>query len=271
MVQQTRAIKQVVIRRLDRVPPWTAWLIGGVPGLLLASAVLGLEGAQRLVAAALLVVAVAALAWWLGAHVRLSRVGLPPPRPVTRPVVQPLEDQSSEGAGESDEVAPPAAEPPPVEDPLLDMVPLPGGTFWMGSDRAIDPTSYQDEQPRHKVRLSPFLMARTPVTRGLWRRVMSDQAASEWRRTVPSQWNDGDDDLPATHVRWPDAVAFCNALSLASGRRPYYRVDGDRWSPDPAPAASGGYRLPTESECRRCFGSGAWARVSRAGRSPRAS
>ncbi|GAA1184902.1 formylglycine-generating enzyme family protein [Nesterenkonia xinjiangensis] len=52
-------------------------------------------------------------------------------------------------------------------------------------------------------------------------------------------------DLPATGVRWFDAVTWCNTASEHDGREPAYRVDGGavRWKP-----AADGYRLPTEAE-----------------------
>ncbi len=238
-----------LIRRADGVWAWLAYLVGGLSGLLMTLAVLDIEGVPwRYVVAVMFAGALALLALWLGTHVRLSRVGLPPRRPIARVHRPSLDHLSKEELGASTEEAPPDEGPPPLEDPLLVMVPLAGGVFLMGSDPKTDPQAGSAEQPRHEVRLSPFLMARTPVTRGLWRRVMSDPDAGEWRRPVPSDWTSGDEDLPATHVPWHDAVAFCNALSMVSGLRPFYRVDGDVWSPDPEPAASGGYRLPTEAE-----------------------
>jgi formylglycine-generating enzyme required for sulfatase activity len=77
---------------------------------------------------------------------------------------------------------------------------------------------------------------------------MAAPVAGDWGRPVPEQWQDGDDALPATQISWFDALAFCNALSLISGRRPFYRQAGGHWSPDPDPAARTGYRLPTEAE-----------------------
>lgn len=39
-----------------------------------------------------------------------------------------------------------------------DMAWIPGGTFWMGSDR-----HYPEEAPAHRVRVAPFWIDRTPV------------------------------------------------------------------------------------------------------------
>ena len=144
---------------------------------------------------------------------------------------------------------------PPDPDPLIDMAALPGGRFWMGSP-SWDSGRYDDERPRHRVALSAFSMARTAVTRGLWRRVM-EQAPEPWRRALPEKWGEGDDELPATHVSWYDAVAFCNALSVLSGHAPCYSERGGEWVCD---WEAEGYRLPTEAE---------WEYACRGGRQSR--
>jgi formylglycine-generating enzyme required for sulfatase activity len=135
--------------------------------------------------------------------------------------------------------APRAPRPPhPVREPLIEMVELPGGTFWMGSDPAQDPLSGADERPRRQVRLGPFSMGGTPVTRGLYRLV---------RSTSPERWEASKDDdaLPANWLSWEDAVRFCNTLSERSGLRPSYRNTDAGWTCD---WDSDGYRLPTEAE-----------------------
>ena len=49
--------------------------------------------------------------------------------------------------------------------PSADMVPIPGGTFYMGSDR-----HYPEEAPAHRVTIAPFRIDRTPVTNRQFRR-----------------------------------------------------------------------------------------------------
>jgi len=134
---------------------------------------------------------------------------------------------------------PPLVPPPhPVHDPLIEMVQLPGGSFRMGSDKARDPQAYDDECPSREVRISPFAMARTPITRGLYRSLVKDS---------PSEWARGKDDatLPANYVSWDDALRFCNALSERSGLKPCYGRTAAGWDCD---WAADGYRLPTEAE-----------------------
>jgi formylglycine-generating enzyme required for sulfatase activity len=68
----------------------------------------------------------------------------------------------------------------------------------------------------------------------------------EWREGVNWQSNCAEgDDLPVTCVSWEDAVAFCNWLSKAEGRKPCYERSGEQWIWHPK---HDGYRLPTEAE-----------------------
>jgi formylglycine-generating enzyme required for sulfatase activity len=120
---------------------------------------------------------------------------------------------------------------------LLDMVELPGGTFWMGSAED-DEQDYEDEKPQHEVTVSGFAIGRVVVTRRLYRGLMAESPAA-WKR-------DQDDALlPANYVCWFDAVAFCNRLSERQGLTPCYRIEDTqvRWEQD-----ANGYRLPTEAE-----------------------
>jgi len=159
---------------------------------------------------------------------------------------------------------PPPAPSPPVPPPLLDMVPLAGGEFRMGSPPARDAEVREyaaewaeafgqqpdeaeanvrrwlkNEEPAHPVRVFQFHMARIPVTRGQWRALMPE-APKEWE-------SNGDDDAqPATHVDWFQALAFCNALSQREGWVPCYREEAEgRWH---WAREANGYRLPTEAE-----------------------
>lgn len=134
---------------------------------------------------------------------------------------------------------PPPAAPHVVEDVpgLLEMVELPGGEFRMGSGR-FNRQADSFEKPAHQVALSPFAIARFPVTRELYRSVLEDS---------PPEWEGLEDNgrLPANHVSWFDAVRFCNALSESRGLEPCYRIEGNEvaWN-----RRASGYRLPTEAE-----------------------
>jgi formylglycine-generating enzyme required for sulfatase activity len=125
------------------------------------------------------------------------------------------------------------ARPTRVRDGPLTMIELPGGQFLMGSPDT-DELADDDEKPQHRVTVSGFRMAVTPVTAGLYNEVMQ-------REPVPQ----AQERLPAVKVTWYDAIAFCNRLSVREGYRPCYRRRFKHWVCD---WHADGYRLPTEAE-----------------------
>ncbi|MGH9840269.1 MAG: SUMF1/EgtB/PvdO family nonheme iron enzyme [Blastocatellia bacterium] len=108
----------------------------------------------------------------------------------------------------------------------LEMIHIPGGEFLMGSNE------HYDEEPIHRVRLSPYFIGKYAVTQAQWEVVMGNN---------PSNFKG--DNLPVESVSWDDAVKFCEAISAKTGKT---------------------FRLPTEAEwemaCRAgstgkyCFG-----------------
>jgi formylglycine-generating enzyme required for sulfatase activity/uncharacterized caspase-like protein len=110
---------------------------------------------------------------------------------------------------------------------------IPAGEFLMGSSKDEDKDTFDNEFPRHRVRITrPFYLGVTEVTQGQYRAVTGQS---------PSQFK-GSDDMPVEEVSWNDAIAFCNKLSEAEGLKPYYRFGAGEQS------GGGGYRLPTEAE-----------------------
>lgn len=96
-----------------------------------------------------------------------------------------------------------------------EMVYVPGGTFVMGSARAI---SNPDEQPEHSVTLSSYCIDRTEVMQGCYARCVATGKC-----TVMKRANDGFDGYcnrafgdrdrhPANCVDWNEAVAYCASL-----------------------------------------------------------
>ena len=149
----------------------------------------------------------------------------------------------------------------------IDMVPIPAGTFWMGSSDGSgnpgnpsppDGSSDDDEQPRHEVTLTGFSMGKYQVTQEQYLAVMgsnpsnfqSNPATGEIQEKRPVEW-----------VSWYDALVFCNKLSLIEGLTPAYSINGstnpDDWGPVPESSdatwnavqiVGSGYRLPTEAQ-----------------------
>jgi formylglycine-generating enzyme required for sulfatase activity len=119
--------------------------------------------------------------------------------------------------------------PPP---PQTDVVFVAAGSFRMGSPDT-EPGRDTDEV-EHLVTLTRgFYMSRCEVTESQWVEVMGG--------------NDPGGSLPKTAVNWYDAVAYCNARSVADGLTPAYTIepgsDDVAWN-----QSAKGWRLPTEAE-----------------------
>lgn len=118
--------------------------------------------------------------------------------------------------------------------PSFEMVVVPAGSFRMGL--ADDDVTFDEFcRPGHEVTIPAFYLARTEVTRDLWRAVAALPRVSRDLPVEPPGPADGS--LPVTSVSWADANEFCLRLEEATGRA---------------------YRLPTESEWEyACLGGGA--------------
>lgn len=89
----------------------------------------------------------------------------------------------------------------------LQLVPIPGGTFQMGSEQG-----HSDERPLTQVTLRDFALGKTEVTQSQWQAVM---------RGNPSRFRGGDQ--PVENVSWDNAMAFCRRLTeraRAAGKLP---------------------------------------------------
>lgn len=109
---------------------------------------------------------------------------------------------------------------------LLQMVRIPGGV----SGRMAAEAPSLPEQ-----RVAPFDLARTPVTRALYKLV------TERRLERPG------DRRPQVEVTWLDAARFCNQLSELLGRVPAYEDTRSAEACAVVPDADG-FRLPTDAE-----------------------
>jgi uncharacterized protein (TIGR02996 family) len=112
---------------------------------------------------------------------------------------------------------------PAIENSVgMRLVLLPAGTFTMGTPEG-EMSRHHDEGPRHDVTLSrPFFLSAHLVTQEQYLRVRGEN---------PSLFPESPRH-PVEHVRWDDAVAFCERLS--------------QWPQEKA--AGRIYRLPTEAE-----------------------
>jgi len=134
------------------------------------------------------------------------------------------------------ETVQPSQNPPPAAEPAAQIsdgfLPLPGGTFEMGSPESE--AWRGSDEARHTVTVSDFYISPYEMTQKEYRELMGEN---------PSSFTG--DDLPVENISWLDAIACCNARSEAEGLTPAYLVDGAAvtWN-----RGADGYRLPTEAE-----------------------
>jgi formylglycine-generating enzyme required for sulfatase activity len=133
------------------------------------------------------------------------------------------------------------------------MVPIPGGTFNMGSLES-EPERHENET-RHSVTLNSFYMYETQVLLVDYLQVMGYITTwffADYRNFFGEYWPL----CPADGVTWYEAVEFCNKLSEMEGFTPAYTIT-DRRPATGYPIISAtiicnwdanGYRLPTEAE-----------------------
>jgi formylglycine-generating enzyme required for sulfatase activity len=94
---------------------------------------------------------------------------------------------------------------------FLEMVDIPGGTFFMGSpENEESRQSY--ESPQHQVTVPSFFMGKYPVTQKQWRVVAALPKVKIDLGSDPSHFKG--DNLPVENVSWDDAQEFCVRLSL---------------------------------------------------------
>jgi len=136
----------------------------------------------------------------------------------------------------------PAPTPKPVCDDCPEMVQLPGGEFWMGSDDN-DKDAQSDEKPKHKVQVAPFSIGKYEVTRGQYAVFVKDTGRASgpscWGYDKSGSWGkqDGADwrkpgfnqegNHPVVCVSYDDALAYIQWLNQKTGQV---------------------FRLPTEAE-----------------------
>lgn len=92
-----------------------------------------------------------------------------------------------------------------TEDEPGELVEIPAGEFLMGCNEEVDDECLDDEMPMLVVELDAFEIDRTEVTQGQYTACVNADACEP-----PScEWDCDATDLPATCVRFPDALDYC--------------------------------------------------------------
>ena len=104
----------------------------------------------------------------------------------------------------------------------LDMVYIPGSTFWMGASED-ERGSDQTERPQHLVTVNSFFIGKYPITQEQWRTLSYLEPVKHEFKTRASK----ESNFPMERVSWFDAIEFCARLSKSTGKK---------------------YRLPSEAE-----------------------
>ena len=87
----------------------------------------------------------------------------------------------------------------------LEMVVIPGGTFFMGSPQ-IEGRDRKEERPQHQVKLSSFCMSKYPITQGQWKIIMGHNPSTFQGKNKP-----------VDTVSFDDSLDFCKKLSEEVG------------------------------------------------------
>ncbi|MBD2440841.1 formylglycine-generating enzyme family protein [Nostoc sp. FACHB-110] len=111
-----------------------------------------------------------------------------------------------------------------LENIALDMIILPGGVFWMGSQET-EQGRESHEEPLHQVTIEPFCMGRFTITQSQWRAIANLPTIN--RSLNPEPAHTQGENQPVEQVSWYDAIEFCARLTKLTKRD---------------------YRLPSEAE-----------------------
>ncbi|MGG6270047.1 SUMF1/EgtB/PvdO family nonheme iron enzyme [Leptolyngbya sp. AN03gr2] len=107
---------------------------------------------------------------------------------------------------------------------FLNMVSIPGGTFWMGAAEG-ELEARDNEKPRHQVTIEPFYMGKFAVTQAQWTAISTLPKINRDLKPDPSNFKGVN--RPVECVTWDDAIECCDRLSRKTGNQ---------------------YRLPSEAE-----------------------
>jgi formylglycine-generating enzyme required for sulfatase activity len=149
----------------------------------------------------------------------------------------------------------------------LELVRVPAGEFWMGSDKSKDKDADNDELPQHKVHLDAYLIGKYPVTvaqfaafvKATKHKTQAEKdgssytwTGSDWKKVKGADWQHPrgpksdvrqKQNHPVTHISWDDARAFCEWASKVTSRTVRLPTEAE-WEK----AARGGLPSPSQGD-----------------------
>ncbi len=99
----------------------------------------------------------------------------------------------------------------------MNMVYVEGGTFVMGA-LADDKDAYDNEKPPHMVTLNSYHIAQFEVTQSQWQKVMGTTIQQQNKLSDYKGLYGVGDDYPMYHINHAEATAFCERLSVLTGK-----------------------------------------------------
>ena len=99
----------------------------------------------------------------------------------------------------------------------MKMVYVEGGTFVMGAE-ADDKDAYDNEKPPHMVTLNSYHIAQFEVTQSQWQKVMGTTIQQQNKLSDYKGLYGVGDDYPMYHINHAEAKAFCERLSVLTGK-----------------------------------------------------
>ncbi|MGK7906913.1 MAG: SUMF1/EgtB/PvdO family nonheme iron enzyme [Synechococcus sp.] len=105
----------------------------------------------------------------------------------------------------------------------LEMIAVPGDSFWMGSPDSDKDVLLRFSGPQHGVTVSPFWMGKFTVTQKQWMKVASYPKIGMDLKPQPSEFLG--EDRPVESISWHEAVEFCERLSQRTNK--YYRLPSE--------------------------------------------
>ncbi|MBI4631822.1 MAG: SUMF1/EgtB/PvdO family nonheme iron enzyme, partial [Chloroflexi bacterium] len=95
-----------------------------------------------------------------------------------------------------------------------EMITIPAGKFWMGSDKKVDRYVQDNELPQHEVDLKDYAIGKYPVTVRQWKKFVEATKHNCDERSLRDY-----DNRPVRYVTWNDAQAYCKWLSKTTSAR----------------------------------------------------